>query len=160
MSFKVIHPASRLEWWLARSQLYGQSLVDSVVGEVWRLVGLSVSRVQWYGSGGGGRGWEKSEVLYVTTGGLFPDSFKQKAIACWMGDGRERETSINDKGAAHHGNRHTKKRLLRGERTERWRRRRGRGQTKGAQMSFNNHLIKVTSPLSPPSSATPPPPRL
>lgn len=23
--------------------------------------------------------------------------------------GRERETSINDKGAAHHGNRHTKK---------------------------------------------------
>lgn len=53
MSFKVIHPASRLEWWLARSQLYGQSLVDSVVGEVWRLVGLSVSRVQWYGK----RGW-------------------------------------------------------------------------------------------------------
>lgn len=48
-------------------------------------------------------------MLYVTTGGLFPDSFKQKAIACWMGDGRERETSINDKGAAHHGNRHTKK---------------------------------------------------
>lgn len=54
-------------------------------------------------------------MLYVTTGGLFPDSFKQKAIACWMGDGRERETSINDKGAAHHGNRHTKKSLL-GER--------------------------------------------
>lgn len=24
----------------------------------------------------------KSEGLYVTTGGLFPDSFKQKAIAC------------------------------------------------------------------------------
>lgn len=48
-------------------------------------------------------------MLYVTTGGLFPDSFKQKAIACWMGDGRERETSINDKGAAQHGNRHTTK---------------------------------------------------
>lgn len=32
-----------------------------------------------------GLGGEKSEVLYVTTGGLFPDSFKQKAIACWMG---------------------------------------------------------------------------
>ncbi len=26
-----------------------------------------------------------------------------------MGDGRERETSINDKGASHHGNRHTTK---------------------------------------------------
>ena len=26
-----------------------------------------------------------------------------------MGDGRERETSINDKGAGHHGNRHTTK---------------------------------------------------
>lgn len=51
-------------------------------------------------------------MLYITTGGLFPDSFKQKAIACWMGgrgDGREKETSINEKGAGHHGNRHTNK---------------------------------------------------
>lgn len=55
---------------------------------------------------------KKSEVLYVTTGGLFPDSFKQKAIACWMGGGvggRERETSVNDKGAGHHGNHHSTK---------------------------------------------------
>lgn len=68
-------------------------------------------------------GEKKSEVLYVTTGGLFPDSFKQKAIACWMGEGggRERETSVNDKGAGHHGDHHTTKShgAARGEKSHR-----------------------------------------
>lgn len=33
--------------------------------------------------GAGGRAGEHADG-YITTGGLFPDSFKQKAMACWM----------------------------------------------------------------------------
>lgn len=47
------------------------------------------------------------------------------------GDGRERETSINDKGASHHGNRHTTKSHGTTQREEGDRGRRRRGQTKG-----------------------------
>lgn len=61
-----------------------------MTNSVMQLINPSVS--QWLAAVQ--RWWDACEKgargLYFTTGGLFPDSFKQKAIACWMG-GWQRE---------------------------------------------------------------------
>lgn len=67
-------------------QLICQSVSQSVHQFVSQSVShwLTVVQRWWDACEKGARG------LYFTTGGLFPDSFKQKAIACWMG-GWQRE---------------------------------------------------------------------
>lgn len=43
--------------------------------------------------------WRQEAGGYVTTGGLFPDSFKQNAMACWVQYGRE-STRVNAQGSS------------------------------------------------------------